>query len=127
MIPASASTVAQLVHQQVVSDQQGVFHGLRGNLKSLHHEHNDKHGDDDGGQQRLQGTGPLGSRSGGYFSHDFAACPPPGPRVRLSAGGESKYSSNCRAAPCSASFFVDPSACPTSSVWFSSSPLSSLA
>ena len=52
----TASTVAQFVHQQIVADQQRVFHGFRGNLERLHDEGDHKDGDDYGREQRLQRT-----------------------------------------------------------------------
>ena len=42
-----SATVAEFVDQQVVADEQGVFHGFRWNLKCLHDETYDEHSDND--------------------------------------------------------------------------------
>ena len=59
MIQKSTAAIAQLIHQQIIPDQQGVLHGLGGNLKSLDDKRDNKHRDDHSGQQRLQRNQPV--------------------------------------------------------------------
>ena len=59
---ANASTVAELVHQQVVADQQRVFHRLGRNLEGLHGKGDDEHGNHHGCQKGLRGRKPARCR-----------------------------------------------------------------
>ena len=70
VVADAAAAIAELVHQQVVADQQRVLHGFGGNLERLHDEGDDKNGDDDRGQQRLQRADVS---AGGRFSFTSAA------------------------------------------------------
>src|ERR1039458_1864813 len=54
IVSQAASPVAQLIDQQVVADQQCVFHGRRRNLERLHDERDYKNRDHHRSQQRLQ-------------------------------------------------------------------------
>jgi hypothetical protein len=65
-VQKSVAAVTQLVHQQVVPDQQRVFHGLGRNLESLDDKGNDKDRDHYGSQQLLQRNQPVRVRR---FSH----------------------------------------------------------
>ena len=55
-IPEPAAAESQLVHQQVIANQQRVLHGLRGYLERLDDERNDKDRDHHSRQQRLHGA-----------------------------------------------------------------------
>src|ERR1700758_3825450 len=61
VIPDPPSAITEFVHQQVVTDQQRVFHRFGRNLKGLHHEGDHKNSNDHRGQQGLHGTRPIGS------------------------------------------------------------------
>ena len=74
LAPAAAAGEVDLVDQQVVADEQRIFHGLGGDLEGLGQEGDDEDGDDQGHQQGLQGAqyaggqwaaGGAGSRVGG--------------------------------------------------------------
>ena len=52
-ICGAAPAIAKFIHQQVVADQQRVFHGLRWNLERLNDERNHEDRDDYRAHQRL--------------------------------------------------------------------------
>src|SRR5579862_6905807 len=58
-VPNTSTTVAEFVHQQVIANQERVFHGFGRNLKCLHHKCNYENGDHHGCQERLQGGQPV--------------------------------------------------------------------
>ncbi len=53
-LPGSGGTKAGLVDQEVVADQQGVFHGARRNAEGLHNKGDDEERDDQCDQGELQ-------------------------------------------------------------------------
>src|SRR6202035_3421743 len=55
-IPEAASAIAEFVDQQVVANQQRVFHRLGGNLEGLDDEGDDENCDDHSHQQGLKRT-----------------------------------------------------------------------
>ncbi len=55
-LPVAAGAEAGLVHQQVVADQQSVFHRAGWNPKSLHDKGDDEQRDDQRQQAKAEGA-----------------------------------------------------------------------
>ncbi len=66
---ASGGRVDQLVHQNVIAHQQGVFHGCAGDHESLHQAGGGK-------QQQDDGDGPLGDDAAFHIVSEFAVARP---------------------------------------------------
>src|SRR6185437_1869695 len=100
-VPEAILAKVQLIYEEIVANQQRVLHRFRWNLERLHHERNNKDGNDKGPGKRPKDFAPRGARlRWGSRIHARSS------RVALA----SRYSRTCRAASCSAFFFVDPSA-----------------
>ena len=61
LLKLPSDAIGQLIHQQMIADQQRVFHGSGGNHEGLNQE---------GGaeQQQQNGDGPFGDRSARRFA-----------------------------------------------------------
>src|SRR6185312_6743131 len=60
MPPETVASEMQFVHQQVIAGEQGILHGLRGNLERLHDKRHHENGNYHRSQQRLQRLRPAG-------------------------------------------------------------------
>src|SRR6185437_2379294 len=103
LVPEAVLTEVEFVDEQIVANQQCILHRLGGNLKRLHNEGHHENRDYEGAGKRLDHLTPRRGRMGMLRLALGHACSPPVTR-------ESRYSSTCRAASCSAFFLVDPSA-----------------